>query len=135
MRNFIIIIAVLTALVACYGDAITESLEEMSLVYDEEDTSMNGRLLSSADVDSRNTTWVVISEWQLSAPAVAGQVQRVGVMYEGAANVTINRLTVTYTETPAAVDRSPLSTNVMNVMIRSHAGQQVNATVTILRRA
>ncbi|XP_022818460.1 uncharacterized protein LOC111350960 isoform X2 [Spodoptera litura] len=132
MRNFIII-AVLSALVACYADI--PSLEPMSLVYDEDDTSIDGKLMSSADVNLKNTAWVVISEWQCNAPAVAGLVQRVRVHYDGAPNLTINRLIVTYTVTPAAVDWTPLSTNVMTVIIRSHAGQQVNANVTLLRRA
>ncbi|KAF9405884.1 hypothetical protein HW555_013550, partial [Spodoptera exigua] len=69
--------------------------------------------------------------WQCHAPAVAGQVQHVGVQYQGASSVTINRLIVTYTQTPAQVIRTPLSTNAMNVTIVSNSGQLINATNNI----
>ncbi|KAH9637416.1 hypothetical protein HF086_012029 [Spodoptera exigua] len=61
MRTFIII-AVISAFVVCYGDIINPSMEPMSLVYDDDDSSLDGKLLSSSEVNLRNQQWIIISD-------------------------------------------------------------------------
>ncbi|XP_035451776.2 uncharacterized protein LOC118277169 [Spodoptera frugiperda] len=135
MRSFIII-TVLSALAACYAAAVLPS-EEMSegysLVFD--DMSPEGRIVSNAELNARSSDWILISEGVVSAPAVLGQVQRVGTWHQADLGVRIERLALAYGAFPADVQHTPLGSNFLEVRIISAPSQRVSATISAYRRA
>ncbi|CAH1640696.1 unnamed protein product [Spodoptera littoralis] len=134
MRTFIII-TVLSALAACYSAADLPS-EDMSrgytVLYD--DMSPEGRIVSSAELNSKSDFWIPISEASLVAPAVAGQRQYITKVFQAAPGVIINGLSVTYSKTPAYSYRSPLGSDSVIVSITSHPGDEIFSKITVYRR-
>ncbi|CAH1640695.1 unnamed protein product [Spodoptera littoralis] len=129
MRTFIII-TVLSALAACCSASILPSEEEMiTVVYDDE--SPNGRILSNAELHNSiiPNNFVLLAEWRCDAPSINGQVQRVGVRYDGDPNVQISQVSVTYYSPAPRIDRSPLGRNFMEVNITTPVGREVWSTM------
>ncbi|XP_022818385.1 uncharacterized protein LOC111350902 [Spodoptera litura] len=134
MRSFIII-TVLSALAACYGAAVVPS-EEMSegctMIFDE--MSPDGRIVPNAELNAKSSEWILISEGVVNAPAVPGQVQRVGTWHQADLGVRIERLALSYGAFPADVQHTPLGSNFLEVKIISALGQRVAATISVYRR-
>nr|ACS26246.1 repat5 [Spodoptera exigua] len=133
MRSFIIIAAVtLSALAACYGSAVLPSEEAMqeshTVLYD--DKSPNGRILSNAELHAieKSTTLRLLSKWKCDAPSMPGHRQRVSVTFDGPPGTEILQYIVTYFGS-ATIDRTPFSTNFMQINITSAIGESVDATV------
>ncbi|XP_022818449.1 uncharacterized protein LOC111350952 [Spodoptera litura] len=134
MRSFIII-TVLSAFAACYSAAVLPREEEMvTIIYD--DKSPNGTILSRADFNARSHQgWVLLSETNDFVPAVEGQVQSVGVFYRANFGVRIDRLVITtYGHLIPDVDRTPLGSNKMIVILTSRPGELIRSTIETYKR-
>nr|AFH57172.1 REPAT2 [Spodoptera littoralis] len=135
MRTFIII-ALLSALAACYGAAVPPSEKVMSegitIVYDED--SPNGRIMSRSD--TVDNLFVLLSESSINVPAIPGKVQKAGVTYQAPEGVRISRVSITlYANLPGDTQNSPLGSDYVESHVTSRPGDAINGSIAVYRWA
>nr|ABO64231.1 Repat1 [Spodoptera exigua] len=135
MRS-LIIIAVLSALAACYVNAVHPTEEDMSEVYTIvfDDNSLDGRVLSRAEFNARYEGWVLLSEANDFAPAVEGREQSVEMFYRAQRGVQISMVSITAYVSIPEINRSPLGKNYIEVTLKSRIGAGLNTTIELFRR-
>ncbi|KAH9637414.1 hypothetical protein HF086_012027 [Spodoptera exigua] len=135
--KYFVIIAVLSVLIDCYEafvllDRQMKLSEGFTIVYDD---TVNGTIMSNAEVIARNDGWRLLYEVECTSPAVVGRVKNSYMTYRGPANTVIGRITVTPDNQPANVYHSALGTNNLEVRLMSNISQGIQATVRLYQRS
>ncbi|XP_050552337.1 uncharacterized protein LOC118277142 [Spodoptera frugiperda] len=106
--------------------------EGFTLVYD--DTSVNGTIMTNADVEAKNDEWRLLYEVVCTAPAAFGRIKNSFVTYQGPTTTVVGRVTITPDIHPANVFHTALGTNYMEVRLMSNISQPIEATVRMYQR-
>ncbi|XP_022818457.1 uncharacterized protein LOC111350957 isoform X3 [Spodoptera litura] len=130
MRSFIII-AVLSALAACYGASVVPSEDGyITTIYDEK--SPNGTIVSNGDIEFTNERSTIYAQWESEIPTSIDR-HTVSFMYVGNPSDIITSIRTGIYGEPEIVYRSPLNTNIFQMILRTRAGQRMRATIQISR--